>query len=122
MATSDPTHAPPGQADAPTGPAGTPPPPPGALSGPTSASSPRVLHADLTNNAGGVMTDEVGVVTGDLVLRTGMTADGAVELHVQYRGASEWYAVTAGRTHLHDPADLPALHQLATGLLNRADG
>jgi hypothetical protein len=67
------------------------------------------------------MTDEVGVVTGDLTLKT--VADGdTARLTVQYKGADEWYAVTGGTVKLTNPADAAALHQLAVGLLNRPEG
>ena len=79
-------------------------------------------RTDITAGPGGVMTDEVGVVTGDLTLRTDLAADGRATLRVQYREADEWYVVTGGRTTLRDPADLPALHDLAAGLLHRPDG
>ena len=49
------------------------------------------------------MTDEVGVVTGDLTLRTEY-ARRQVTLRVQYKDADEWYAVTGGRAALADPA------------------
>jgi hypothetical protein len=67
------------------------------------------------------MTDEVGVVTGDLTLRTELDG-GEVVLRVQYREAAEWYVVTGGRAALHDPADIDAVHAIATGLLNRPSG
>jgi hypothetical protein len=43
----------------------------------------------------GVMTDEVGVVTGDLTVTTEVRGDRAV-VRVQYTGADEWYTVTGG--------------------------
>jgi hypothetical protein len=67
------------------------------------------------------MTDEVGVVTGELTLRTEYAA-GQVTLRVQYREAEEWYAVTGGRVALADPAGLDAVHGIAVGLLNRPEG
>ena len=70
---------------------------------------------------GGVMTDEVGVVTGDLDLRTEV-ADGQVVLRVRYRDADEWYAVTGGRAPLSGGSALDAVHMIATGLLNRPEG
>jgi len=79
-------------------------------------------RSDITAGPGGVMTDEVGVVTGDLTLRTDLAPDGTARLWVQYQEADEWYAVTGGRTTLRDPADLPALHELAVGLLHRPHG
>ncbi|MGY3517572.1 hypothetical protein [Micromonospora haikouensis] len=77
--------------------------------------------ADIVPGPGGVMTDEVGVVTGELTLRTEY-ADGQVALRVQYREADEWYAVTGGRAPLADPAGLDAVHTIAVGLLHRPEG
>lgn len=76
---------------------------------------------DIIAGPGGVMTDEVGVITGELTLRTELT-DGQVTLRVQYKDADEWYLVTGGRTRLADPADLDAVHAIAVGLLHRPEG
>jgi hypothetical protein len=70
---------------------------------------------------GGVMTDEVGVVTGDLELRTTLT-DGAVTVEVRYEGADEWYRLSAADCHLADPADHEPLHHALLGILNRPEG
>ncbi|TWJ26639.1 hypothetical protein JD81_00101 [Micromonospora sagamiensis] len=70
---------------------------------------------------GGVMTDEVGVVTGELTLRTEFAA-GQVTLRVQYREADEWYTVTGGRVALPDVSGLDAVHGVAVGLLHRPEG
>ena len=88
---------------------------PGAPAGPANRT------ADITAGPGGVMTDEVGVVTGELTLRT-EHADGRVALRVQYKDADEWYAVTGGSAPLADPAALDAVHTVAVGLLNRPEG
>ncbi|MGW0431838.1 hypothetical protein ACWDV4_04725 [Micromonospora sp. NPDC003197] len=77
--------------------------------------------ADITAGPGGVMTDEVGVITGDLTLRTEYEA-GQVTLHIQYKDADEWYVVTGGRAPLADPASLDAVHTIAVGLLDRPKG
>jgi hypothetical protein len=76
---------------------------------------------DITAGPGGVMTDEVGVITGDLTLRT-ESAAGQITIHVQYKDAEEWYVVTGGRAKLTDPAGLDAVHSIAVGLLNRPEG
>ena len=76
---------------------------------------------DITAGPGGVMTDEVGVVTGELTLHTEFDA-GQVTVRVQYKDADEWYTVTGGRTPLPDPAALDAIHTLVTGILNRPEG
>jgi hypothetical protein len=77
---------------------------------------------DITAGPGGVMTDEVGVITGDLTLRSELDDAGQVTLKVQYKEADEWYVVTGGRAKLADPRDLDAVHTIATGLLNRPEG
>ncbi|SCE72609.1 hypothetical protein GA0074695_0628 [Micromonospora viridifaciens] len=82
---------------------------------------PQERTSDITAGPGGVMTDEVGVVTGELTLCTEY-ADGQVTLRVQYKDADEWYAVTGGRVPLADPAGLDAVHAIAVGLLNRPEG
>ncbi|MGW2587761.1 hypothetical protein ACWCYZ_41995, partial [Streptomyces virginiae] len=43
---------------------------------------------------GGAMTDEVGVITGPLTLRTTVVAGGLVRFDVQYKDADEWYVLT----------------------------
>jgi hypothetical protein len=68
------------------------------------------------------MTDEVGVVTGDLTLRTELDVGGNVVLRVQYKDAAEWYTVTGAKATLTDPADLEAVHSVAVALLNRPEG
>ncbi|RSM43277.1 hypothetical protein DMB66_53560 [Actinoplanes sp. ATCC 53533] len=67
------------------------------------------------------MTDEVGVITGDLTLRTELSGDQAT-VRVQYQQADEWYAVTGAKATLKDPADLDAVHAIAVGILNRPEG
>ncbi|MGW0506078.1 hypothetical protein [Micromonospora sp. NPDC003241] len=85
------------------------------------ATGPQSRTTDIVPGPGGVMTDEVGVVTGELTLRTDL-ADGRVTLHVQYKDADEWYAVTGGSAALADAAGLDAVHSIAVGLLNRPEG
>lgn len=63
------------------------------------------------------MTDQAGVITGELVLRTEATTDGRVVLRIQYAGADEWYTVTGGRYRLGDPAVAASVHQAAVTLL-----
>ncbi|GGK10440.1 hypothetical protein GCM10010123_45510 [Pilimelia anulata] len=82
---------------------------------------PGELTAPIANNGGGVMTDEVGAVTGELTLGTRVDK-GRLVLRVQYRDADEWYAVTGPALDVPDPAVLPLLHALAAGLLHRPEG
>jgi hypothetical protein len=72
------------------------------------------------NAPGGVMTDEVGVVTGELTLRTELDGND-VTLHVQYKDAAEWYTITGGRATLSDPADAAVVHSLAVAILKRPE-
>ena len=85
------------------------------------AASAGTRTADIVPGPGGVMTDEVGVVTGELTLRSSW-ADGRVTLSVQYKDADEWYAVTGGSVPLADPAGLDAVHGVAVALLHRPEG
>ena len=85
------------------------------------AAAPTSKTTDITAGQGGVMTDEVGVVTGDLTLRTELSGD-QVTVGVQYKDAEEWYAVTGAKATLKDPADLDAVHAIAVGILNRPEG
>jgi hypothetical protein len=77
---------------------------------------------DFTAGPGGVWTEEVGVVTGALTLRTELADDLKLTLHVQYQQADEWYVVKGGRTTLHDAADLDPVHALVLGILDRPNG
>jgi hypothetical protein len=79
------------------------------------------LVTDIIAGPGGVMTDEVGVVTGDLTVRTEYV-NGRVSVRVQYKDADEWYAVTGASAPLADEADLEAVHRIVVGLLNRPPG
>lgn len=80
--------------------------------------SPKQRTTDIVAGPGGVMTDEVGVVTGDLTLQSELT-DGTYVLKVQYKGADEWYTATGTKTSLHAKADLDPMHSQAVALLNR---
>jgi hypothetical protein len=77
--------------------------------------------SDLVAGPGGVMTDEVGVITGELTLRSELDGD-KLTLRVQYKEADEWYVVTGGKATLKDPADLDAVHKIVVGILNRPEG
>ncbi|MFE0605269.1 hypothetical protein ACFW2T_25015 [Streptomyces sp. NPDC058892] len=74
---------------------------------------------DVLAGPGGAMTDEVGVVTGPLTLRTTAAAGGTVRFDVQYKDADEWYTLTGSpRPHHGAPA---ALHAAALAAI-RAGG
>jgi hypothetical protein len=79
----------------------------------------RVLATTFVARPGGVMTDEVGTVTGDLTLRTELCDDGTLQVLVQYTGAEEWYRVTASPTSLPEGTTLDALHGRTLAELSR---
>lgn len=64
----------------------------------------------VTAGPGGAMTDEVGVVTGDLTVVTALRPDGLAGVRVQYTGAEEWYTLT-GSPRPVPPAGLRSLHR-----------
>ncbi|GHJ46514.1 hypothetical protein Cs7R123_38560 [Catellatospora sp. TT07R-123] len=80
------------------------------------------LTTNIVAGPGGVMTDEVGVVTGELTLASELGTDGAARLRVQYLGAGEWYTVTGATVPVSGGDCLPALHAQAVGILNRPEG
>ncbi len=65
--------------------------------------------SDVTAGPGGVMTDEVGVITGELTLRT-EADDTSVRQQVQYRDADEWYSVTGSPTLLPTGSNIDTVH------------
>jgi hypothetical protein len=77
-----------------------------------------VLYSVLTAPPGGVMTDEVGVITGELELAT-RCASGAVTVWVRYAGAAEWYRLSGADCHLHDARDHHPLHSALVAVLHR---
>ncbi|GHE12053.1 hypothetical protein [Streptomyces alanosinicus] len=64
----------------------------------------------VTAGPGGAMTVEVGVITGDLMVRTADTGQGTATISVQYAGADEWYELQGSPVPL--PADsLATVHR-----------
>ncbi|WP_052848678.1 hypothetical protein [Streptomyces avicenniae] len=68
---------------------------------------------------GGVMTKEVGVITGELELHTGADEQGTLTMRIRYAGADEWYTVDGGPFTLYDPRDHEVLHEVVVRLLHR---
>ncbi|MFJ3310839.1 hypothetical protein ACIPSA_49490 [Streptomyces sp. NPDC086549] len=68
------------------------------------------------------MTDEAGVITGDLTVATHLQADGhAARVTIQYTGADEWYTLSGS------PAPIPAgglaaYHRDLLGRIRRGGG
>ncbi|MET9535748.1 hypothetical protein ABZY02_35225 [Streptomyces sp. NPDC006649] len=61
-----------------------------------------VCQGQVTAGPGGAMTDEVGVITGDLTVRTTQLADRLIGVTVQYTGAEEWYTLTGSPAAVPD--------------------
>lgn len=80
------------------------------------------LRSTFTATPDGVMTNEVGVITGDLELHTTCLDDGALTLAIRYVGADEWYTVRGQAYRLHDSRDHPVVHQLLVNVLERTPG
>jgi hypothetical protein len=80
------------------------------------------LSSIFTAPPGGVMTDEVGVITGELELRTHCTPERHVTVEVRYAGAEEWYRMSAADVVLRDPGDHRPVHQALLGALHRPEG
>jgi hypothetical protein len=76
------------------------------------------MTKDIQAPPGGVMTDEVGTITGDLTMKPEVSTDGTVCLRVQYTGAEEWYRVTDAEIKV-DPHDANAVEQAQQELLSR---
>ncbi|MEU4212427.1 hypothetical protein AB0F13_20925 [Streptomyces sp. NPDC026206] len=71
---------------------------------------PEHYQDEVTAGPGGAMTDDVGVITGDLTITTAQRPDGTAEVRVQYTGAEEWYTLT-GSPRPVPPGGLKSLHQ-----------
>jgi hypothetical protein len=67
----------------------------------------------------GVMTDEVGVISGELELRTTCSDDGRLTLAIRYVGAEEWYTLPGKNYRLHDPRDHEVVHRMLVAVLKR---
>ncbi len=67
----------------------------------------------------GVLTNEAGVISGKLDLRTTCAGDGVLALAITYEGAEEWYTLAGANYRLHDPRDHEVVHALLVGVLSR---
>ncbi len=68
----------------------------------------------------GVMTTEVGVISGELELKTSCNEQGILNLAITYVGAAEWYTLPGEEYQLHDPRDHEVIHRMLTKVLERA--
>ena len=81
------------------------------------------VRSTVTSTTGGIMTKEVGAVTGALEVATRLSqARNAVEVTVRYAGADEWYTVEGSPVKLGtagalSPIELHELHERVVGHL-----
>ncbi|WP_339148890.1 MULTISPECIES: hypothetical protein [unclassified Sutcliffiella] len=68
----------------------------------------------------GVMTTEVGVISGELELRTTCDEDGTLSLAITYVGAAEWYTLPGEDYRLHDLRDHEVIHRMLVKVLERS--
>ncbi|MFC9067693.1 hypothetical protein [Streptomyces harbinensis] len=68
---------------------------------------------------GGIMTTEVGAITGELELHTAADENGLLALHIRYAGADEWYTIEGSPYQLHDARDADVLHTILIEMLHR---
>lgn len=66
----------------------------------------------------GVMTEEVGVISGELELCTTCDTDGTLTLAITYVGAEEWYTLP-GKYRIYDPRDHEVIHRILVNVLER---
>ncbi|MDX3781431.1 hypothetical protein [Streptomyces europaeiscabiei] len=71
---------------------------------------PEQLVSKVKAGPGGAMTDEVGVITGDLTIATRLLPDGHAGIAIQYTDADEWYVLTGSPVPV-PPEGLAALHE-----------
>nr|BFD96293.1 hypothetical protein KitaXyl93_76530 [Kitasatospora sp. Xyl93] len=77
-----------------------------------------LLTEGIPAGPGGVMTAEVGVITGDLTLRTDW--DGRQALFtVQYDGADEWYTVEGSPVPAATATDAEGAHRAMAAVVRR---
>lgn len=69
------------------------------------------LSATFTAPAGGIMTDEVGVITGEVELVSKIAQDNQAVATVRYAGALDWYTITDSAVLLGSPDELPTFHE-----------
>jgi hypothetical protein len=68
---------------------------------------PNETRSTVVSTTGGVMTEEVGAVTGELEVATRPLAAEDITVTVRYAGAEEWYTVEGSPIELGKASDLP---------------
>ncbi|MFJ6793446.1 hypothetical protein [Streptomyces sp. NPDC091268] len=75
----------------------------------------------VTAGPGGAMTDEVGVITGDLTVTTTAAPRGTARIEVQYTDADEWYTLTGSPVPV-PAAGLGDLHERVVDAIRSGGG
>lgn len=68
---------------------------------------PNETRSTVASTTGGVMTEEVGAVTGELEVATRPLAPEDITVTVRYAGADEWYTVEGSPIELGKASGLP---------------
>lgn len=84
-------------------------------------STPERLVDEVKSGPGGAMTDEVGVITGDLTIATSLLPVRRAGIRIQYTDADEWYTLTGSPVPL-PPGGLAALHRDILARVRRGGG
>ncbi|MET9324264.1 hypothetical protein ABZX75_29490 [Streptomyces sp. NPDC003038] len=71
--------------------------------------------------AGGVRTEELGIITGDLTIHTTWMA-GHADLAVQYTGSSEWLTLYGSPLECASEEESRELHQAVVEAVRRGGG
>ncbi|MGW1818470.1 hypothetical protein ACWCQM_33485 [Streptomyces sp. NPDC002125] len=70
---------------------------------------------------GGVRTEEVGVVSGDLTVHTTWT-EGQAEVAVQYSGASDWFTLAGSPVPCRSEEESRTFHQSVVDAVRAGGG
>ncbi|KQR99638.1 hypothetical protein ASG12_02235 [Williamsia sp. Leaf354] len=73
--------------------------------------APGELSTIVTAAPGGVMTDEVGVITGSVEIACRCDDGNRGIARVRYQDAGEWYTITDVARALSGPDELPDFHR-----------
>lgn len=72
--------------------------------------------------SGGVLTDEVGIIRGDLTIHT-TWSEGQAQIAVQFSGASDWFTMTGSPVPCPSEEASRSLHQsIVESVRDQADG
>ncbi|GAA2446640.1 hypothetical protein GCM10010273_28470 [Streptomyces lavendulocolor] len=76
---------------------------------------------DVYTGRGGVRTDELGIVTGNVTVHT-TWAGGEAQIAVQYSGASDWFTMTGSPVQCRSERDSRDLHEAVVEAVREGGG